>query len=189
MRRRELELERREREIHEQHERQQREQREQAARQAALVAPAAPAPAPLEPLVVFGRPQEPTESPVMVAEVVAESVLPPMDSAAPSIVAHNVTHNVASAPAAPAQQADFEDLISEEAMDNDEDYEVLVRFLTDQKMLKHKETLIENEVNFSSLEHFGESDYKELGIAKGPRVKMLRVLPIWKQAQLDKLEA
>ena len=189
MRRRELELERREREIREQHERQQREQREQAARQAALVAPAAPAPAPLEPLVVFGRPQEPTESPVMVAEVVAESVLPPMDTAAPSIVAHNVTHNVASAPAAPAQQADFEDLISGEAMDNDEDYEVLVRFLTDQKMLKHKETLIENEVNFSSLEHFGESDYKELGIAKGPRVKMLRVLPIWKQAQLDKLEA
>ena len=64
-----------------------------------------------------------------------------------------------------------------------------MRVLTDQKMLKHKVTLSENEVIFSSLEHCGESDYKERGIAIGPRGKMLRVLPIWKQAQLDKLEA
>ena len=62
--------------------------------------------------------------------------------------------------------------------------------LTDwMNVLKHKETLIENEVNFSCLQRFEENDYKELDIAKGPRVKMLRELPIWKQAQLEKLKA
>ena len=55
----------------------------------------------------------------------------------------------------------------------------LASFLNDNSMSKHLETLTENEVDFDCLLMFEEADLKELGIAKGPRVKMLRTMEEW----------
>ena len=59
---------------------------------------------------------------------------------------------------------------------------VLNAFLSSQGLSKHLEKLAENEVDFETLLIFEESDLKELGIAKGPRVKMLRTMLAWQES-------
>ena len=73
-------------------------------------------------------------------------------------------------------------------MESDEDYRVLSAFLSAQGMARYKEKLVENEVSFDTLLMFTEEDYKEVGIAKGPRVKMLRTCQTWYKEQLVKLQ-
>ena len=58
-------------------------------------------------------------------------------------------------------------------------YNQLFRFLSSIGLNKHASTLIENEVDFETLLVFTEADLAELGIAKGPRVKMLRTMHDW----------
>ena len=55
-------------------------------------------------------------------------------------------------------------------------YNQLFRFLSSIGLNKFASVLIENEVDFETLLIFTEADLKELGIAKGPRVKMLRTM-------------
>ena len=58
-------------------------------------------------------------------------------------------------------------------------YNQLFRFLSSIGLNKFASVLIENEVEFETLLIFTEADLKELGIAKGPRVKMLRTMHDW----------
>ena len=58
-------------------------------------------------------------------------------------------------------------------------YNQLFRFLSSIGLNKFASVLIENEVDFETLLIFTEADLKELGIAKGPRVKMLRKMHDW----------
>ena len=58
-------------------------------------------------------------------------------------------------------------------------YNQLFRFLSSIGLNKFASVLIENEVDFETLLIFTEADLKELGIAKGPRVKMLRTMHDW----------
>ncbi len=60
-----------------------------------------------------------------------------------------------------------------------ERYNQLFRFLSSIGLNKHASTLIENEVDFETLLVFTEADLAGLGIAKGPRVKMLRKMHDW----------
>ena len=55
-------------------------------------------------------------------------------------------------------------------------YNQLFRFLSSIGLNKFASVLIENEVDFETLLIFTEADLKELGIAKSPRVKMLRTM-------------
>ena len=114
------------------------------------------------------------DSGVVMAEAVTLSIGP----AAPSLVA------------APAEIQTVDDscALTAEMLESDEGYEALSAFLAAQGMSKHKDKLVENEVSFDTLLMFNEEDYKELGIAKGPRVKMLRTCQAWYQEQLAKLQ-
>ena len=112
--------------------------------------------------------------------VMAQPVMSPMSSAPPVIVPP-------TAPAPPAAAAPRTTMLTLQSLEADDDYRVLLAFLTAQGMTKHKDLLIQNEVSFDTMLMFEECDYKELGIAKGPRVKMLRTCKTWHAEQLQKL--
>ena len=63
-----------------------------------------------------------------------------------------------------------------EGEEEQDDYADLRRFLAEQKLTKLTEKLVENEVTFDCLLHLEEDDLTELGVAKGPRVKLLRTM-------------
>eukprot|EP01045_Picozoa_sp_COSAG04_P004329 COSAG04_NODE_186_length_21024_cov_6.326069_15_plen_1166_part_00 len=63
-----------------------------------------------------------------------------------------------------------------EGEEEQDDYAELRRFLAEQNLTKLTEKLVENEVTFDCLLHLEEDDLKELGVAKGPRVKLLRTM-------------
>jgi hypothetical protein len=105
------------------------------------------------------------------------------------VMAEAVTLSTVTAASAEAQVVGHDDgAMTAEMLESDEDYHALSAFLSAQGMSRHKEKLVENEVSFDTLLMFNEDDYKELGIAKGPRVKMLRTCQVWYQEQLDKLQ-
>ena len=116
--------------------------------------------------------------------VMAQPVMSPMSTAPPVIVSTAAPAPSPAASAAPPQRP----ALTVESLEEDEDYSVLLAFLSAQGMTKHKDLLIQNEVSFDTMLLFGEDDYKELGIAKGPRVKMLRTCNTWKAEQLQKLQ-
>ena len=58
-------------------------------------------------------------------------------------------------------------------------YNQLFRFLSSIGLNKFASVLIENEVDFETLLIITEAELEELGIAKGPRVKMLRTMHDW----------
>lgn len=128
------------------------------------------------------------ESRIVMAEAVTVS-LAPAEAAAVS-----TTSREPALIAAPAEtQAACDDsgepcAFTAEMLESDEDYRVLSAFLSAQGMARHQEKLVENEVSFDTLLMFTEEDYKEVGIAKGPRVKMLRTCQTWYKEQLDKLQ-
>ena len=70
-------------------------------------------------------------------------------------------------------------------LQSDEDYSVLSAFLHSQGLSRHRELLLEHEVTFETMLIFEEVDFKDLGIAKGPRIKMLRTCQAWHRDQLD----
>ena len=118
------------------------------------------------------------DSSVVMAEAVSVSTAP----AGPALVAAPTEVHVLR------EDGRDSDAITAEMLESDEDYRALSAFLDAQGMSRHKERLVENEVSFDALLMFNEEDYKELGIAKGPRVKMLRTCRTWYQEQLDKLQ-
>ena len=59
---------------------------------------------------------------------------------------------------------------------DEEDYAELTAFLTEIKLLRVRDTLVENEVTFDALLEFDERDLTELGLNKGPRVKIMATM-------------
>ena len=63
----------------------------------------------------------------------------------------------------------------------DEQYGELHRFLAHIGCLKHKHKFVHAEVPFESLlQYMDEDDLKEIGIDKGPRVKILKTMAAWR---------
>jgi hypothetical protein len=54
------------------------------------------------------------------------------------------------------------------------DYAELWTFLVAHKLTRHYDTLVQHEVAFDALVELAESDLQEIGLAKGPRVKMMK---------------
>jgi len=71
-------------------------------------------------------------------------------------------------PAVKSSEAELQSFVEEG------EYEELRTFLSKADMTKWYETLIMNEVSFDALLEMSESDLQELGLAKGPRIKMMR---------------
>ena len=71
----------------------------------------------------------------------------------------------------------------EEEEEKQDDYTDLRLFLAEQKLTKLTEKLVENEVTFDCLLHLEEADLEELGVAKGPRVKLLRTMQSYAAAK------
>ena len=56
----------------------------------------------------------------------------------------------------------------------DGDYAELRTFLLAHKLTRHYDILVQHEVSFDALVELAESDLQEIGLAKGPRVKMMK---------------
>lgn len=67
--------------------------------------------------------------------------------------------------------------------------EVLLLFLMEQNMAKQWQRLRDNGVNFDALRLFVEEDLKQCGVAKGPRVKILRTRESWYEEHLHKVRS
>eukprot|EP01048_Picozoa_sp_COSAG05_P026702 COSAG05_NODE_7422_length_813_cov_0.717087_1_plen_167_part_01 len=61
----------------------------------------------------------------------------------------------------------------------EEKYEMLTAFLEEVHLERYKELLIEHQTDMETLLMFTEDDLKELGIAKGPRIKIIRKAQEW----------
>jgi hypothetical protein len=68
-------------------------------------------------------------------------------------------------------------------------YMELTAFLQSVQLERQRSVLIDNEVTFDSLLEFTEADLKELGIAKGPRVKMIRTMKRFDRTAAAAVEA
>ena len=56
----------------------------------------------------------------------------------------------------------------------DADYTELRAFLAEYNLTRHYEILVQHEVSFDALVELAEPDLQEIGLAKGPRVKMMK---------------
>jgi hypothetical protein len=124
----------------------------------------------------------------------AEAV--PSESAPPAAAAFVATCSTALIPAAETgggsattTSSSTPTALTAAMLQSDEDYSVLSAFLHSQGLSRHRELLLEHEVTFETMLIFEEVDFKDLGIAKGPRIKMLRTCQAWHREQLDAISS
>ena len=61
-----------------------------------------------------------------------------------------------------------------------QDFEELHSFLEANGLLRWKPLFVEHEITFDALLHFEERDLRDLGIARGPQVKIIRTMHRWR---------
>ena len=66
----------------------------------------------------------------------------------------------------------------EAAGDEAPDFAQLTVFLEGIGLRRHLQIFMENEVDLETLRMFSETDLQDLGLPKGPRVKILRMLSV-----------
>eukprot|EP01046_Picozoa_sp_COSAG06_P016762 COSAG06_NODE_1118_length_10635_cov_5.052946_16_plen_324_part_00 len=70
-----------------------------------------------------------------------------------------------------------------EALEAADDYAELQVFLSAYRLSKHYDSLVQHEISFDALLDFDESDLKDIGLAKGPRIKMMKCAAKYRQQQ------
>jgi len=66
-----------------------------------------------------------------------------------------------------------------------EQYGEMHAYLADIRLLKYMPTFVAEQVTFDTLLYMVEADLKDLGIAKGPRVKITRTMKTWSESRSE----